>query len=470
MKKNERNGFSGSLGFILTAAGSAVGIGNIWRFPYFAAKDGGGLFILLYLFLILTLGYTLLVSDLAIGRRTKHNSLKAYGSIKKKWNFLGILTFTVPLIIMTYYSVIGSWVLKYAVDYLSGMSYALTNDNYFFNFITDMQKPVIYNLIFLFITFIIVFKGIQNGVERFAKIFMPGLILLIVGLAIYTQSLSFETTDGFTRTAAQGLALYLTPDFTGMSISRFLEILVDAMSQIFFSLSVSMGIMITFGSYVKDDVDLCKAVSRIQIFDTAVALLAGAIIIPAIYVFSGESALNSGPGLMFISLPKIFFSMGTSGKFIGPIFFIMVIFATLTSCVSILETIVANFTEITNFSRKSITITAVIVYAVLSTIICLGYNVFYVNIALPNGSAAQLLDLMDYISNCCLMPFIALLSGIFIGWVIEPSYINEEMKKGGIKYRGSQMYSFTVKYVAPVIMFVLFLQSTGLLDRIRIIL
>ena len=464
--EKEKGKFTSSLGFILTAAGSAVGIGNIWRFPYLAAKDGGGVFLLVYLILFFTLGFTLLSTDVAIGRKTRKNSLKAYGSINRKWNFLGIITFIVPLIIMTYYTVIGSWVLKYAVGYLTGSSKELAQDTYFTNFITDIKEPVIYNIIFLFITAVIVYKGIEKGIEKFSKIIMPDLVFIIIGIAIYTLTLSYTTPEGITRTAKEGLAIYLTPNFSGMNFGRFMEILVDAMSQIFFSLSVSMGIMITFGSYVDDKTNLGKSVSRIQGFDTIVAFLSGAIIIPAIYVFSGEGAFNYGPGLMFVSLPKIFLNMGTAGKIVGPVFFIMVIFATLTSCISILETIVANFQEITGASRKKITVIAGISYTLLSTIICLGYNVFYINIGLPNGSSAQLLDLMDYISNSCLMPFIALLSSIFIGWVVKPKYITSEMEKNGDGFKGKAIYNFTIKYVAPAFMLILFLQSTGTLERI----
>ena len=463
---NSKNSFSSAMGFILTAAGSAVGIGNIWRFPYFAAKDGGGLFLIIYLILFFTLGFTLLTTDVAIGRKTRHNSLSAYGSIKEKWNFLGVITFIVPLIIMTYYSVIGSWVLKYAVDYIRGRMVALSGDTYFSDYISNVGEPIVWNLIFLFATVAIVFMGIQKGIEKFSSIIMPGLVIMIIGMAIYTMTLKHVTSDGITRTAGEGLAIYLKPNLTGVTPGRFMRILLDAMSQIFFSLSVSMGIMITFGTYVKDDVNLGKAVVRIQAFDTIVALLAGAIIIPSIYVFSGSGAFNAGPGLMFVSLPKIFLQMGKAGGFLGAIFFVMVIFATLTSCISILETIVANFVELTGGNRRKITLITGCIYGFLSTIICLGYNVFYMNMPLPNGSSAQILDLMDYISNSCLMPFIAFLSSIFIGWVIKPGFIVEEMEKGGVKFTGRKIYQFTIKYVTPVVMLVLFIQSTGVLSLI----
>ena len=464
MNSREKS-FSGSLGFILTAAGSAVGVGNIWRFPYLAAEDGGGLFIVIYLILFFTLGTALLSTDLALGRRTGQSSIKAFRTIDSRWSFLGALTFSVPLVIMTYYTVIGSWVLKYAVSYITGKGNTLLHDSAFTSFIMEGTEPVVYNLIFLFFTVIVVYKGVEKGVEKFSKIIMPGLIFLIVGIFIYTLTLTY-TEGNVTRTAAEGIAIYLKPNLKGMTAERFMKILLDAMSQIFFSLSVSMGIMITFGSYVKDDVDLTKSVRRIQFFDTFVALIAGAIIIPSVYVFSGENALDCGPGLMFISLPKLFADMGKAGNFIAPLFFIMVIFATLTSCISILETIVANFQEITGHSRKRITIRAGLVYAVLSTIICMGYTRFYMDISLPDGSTAQLLDLMDYIANSCLLPFIAFLSSIFISHIAMPEYVTEEMEKGAEEFKRKKAYGFTMKYVTPAVMIVLFVKSTGCLNLI----
>lgn len=459
----KKKGFSGSIGFVLAAAGSAVGVGNIWRFPYLAAKDGGGVFLLVYMVLLLTLGFTLLTTDVAIGRKTKSNSLKAYGRISKKWNFLGIITFVVPLIIMSYYSVIGGWILKYSVSYLNGMGPSLSEDGYFGSFISKVGSPVIYNLIFLAFAVIIVFRGVEKGIEKFSKIIMPGLIMMILCIAIYTLRLEHVDGEGVKRTAIEGFKLYLVPNFDGMSVGRFFQIVVDAMSQIFFSLSVSMGIMITFGSYVKDDVNLGKSIAQIEFFDSFVALLSGAIIIPAIYVFSGTSMLSCGPGLMFVSLPKVFAAMGYAGKFIAPVFFVMVLFAALTSCVSILETVVANFEELFGFKRENICISAGIIYAVLSTLICFGYNILYIELPLPNGSYAQLLDLMDYISNSFLMPFIAFLSCIFIGHIVKPDFIINEMERDGSVFRRKRIYRFVIRNVAPVFMLLLFLESSGII-------
>ena len=455
--------FSGSLGFVLAAAGSAVGVGNIWRFPYLAAQDGGGLFILVYLVLVLTFGFTLLTTDIAIGRRTKKNALYAFGAISPKWNFLGKLTFLVPALIMTYYSVIGGWVTKYAVTYLSGKSSAAAEDSYFTDFITAPVAPIVFMLVFLAITAFVVYAGVDKGIERFSRLVMPGLLIMIICIAVFSLTLKHIDESGNVRTGIQGLAVYLIPNFEGLSFSKFLKILLDAMSQLFFSLSVSMGIMITYGSYVKKDVDLNKSIRQIEFFDTGVALLAGMMIIPAVYVFSGTEGMASGPSLMFVSLPKVFHAMGKAGIIVGLAFFIMVAFAALTSCVSIMETLVASCMTLFKTTRKKMSLIIGVISAAAAIVICLGYNVFYFELELPNGQTAQLLDVMDYISNSFLMPLISFLTCIFVGWVIKPKWIQEEMESSGHVFQRKKMYSFMIRYVAPVIMAVLFLQSTGLL-------
>lgn len=462
MEKKSGN-FSGSLGFVLAAAGSAVGVGNIWRFPYLAAQDGGGLFILVYLVLVLTFGFTLLTTDIAIGRRTKKNALYAFGAISPKWNFLGKLTFLVPALIMTYYSVIGGWVTKYAVTYLSGKSSAAAEDSYFTDFITAPAAPILFMLVFLAITAFVVYAGVDKGIERFSRLVMPGLLLMIICIAVFSLTLKHTDESGNVRTGLQGLAVYLIPNFEGLNFSKFLKILLDAMSQLFFSLSVSMGIMITYGSYVKKDVDLNKSIRQIEFFDTGVALLAGMMIIPAVYVFSGTEGMASGPSLMFVSLPKVFHAMGKAGTVVGLVFFIMVAFAALTSCVSIMETLVASCMTLFKTTRKKMSLIIGVISAAAAIVICLGYNVFYFELALPNGQTAQLLDVMDYISNSFLMPLISFLTCIFVGWVIKPKWIQEEMESSGHVFQRKKLYSFMIRYVAPVIMAVLFLQSTGLL-------
>ena len=463
MKK--KSSFTGQLGFVFAAAGSAVGVGNLWRFPFLAAKDGGGVFLLIYLVLIFTVGFVLLTTDIAIGRRTGKSAIYAYESMNRKWKFLGVITFFVPVLIMTYYAVIGGWILKYILLFATGNVETAAHDNCFTSFITE-PGSVWYGLIFMLITSFIVYNGVEKGIERVSKTMMPILLVIVVGIAIYSLTLKSTADDGSIRTGMQGLKVYLTPNWSGMTVSRFLQIALDAMSQLFFSLSVSMGIMITYGSYVKPEVDLGKSVSMIEVMDTGVALLAGVMIIPAVYVFFGVDGMAAGPGLMFISLPKVFYRMGVAGRIIGLLFFVLAAFAALTSCISVLESITANCMEIFHTERKKTTGVLSIIYLVATAVIALGYSVFYVEVMLPNGSTGQLLDIMDYISNSFMMPFIALLSAIFIGWVMKPNWIVEEMERGGKHFGRKKLYIVMIKYLMPIIMLVLFLQSTGILNKV----
>lgn len=462
--EKKTNHFSGQVGFVLAAAGSAVGVGNLWRFPYLAAKDGGGLFLLVYLALVLTFGFTLLTSDIAIGRRTKKSAIGAYTEMHPRWRFLGILTFLVPVLIMTYYAVIGGWITKYAVSYLTGQAAAAAQDNYFTSFISSPVSPVVFALLFMGVTALIVYNGVQDGIERVSRYMMPVLLVLVVVIAGYSLTLRHTDASGQMRTGMEGFVYYLTPHLEGLTVSRFLQILLDAMSQLFFSLSVSMGIMITYGSYVKPDVNLNRAVNQIEFFDTGVALLAGAMIIPAVYVFSGVEGMGAGPSLMFVSLPKVFNAMGAAGVVVGVLFFVAAIFATLTSCISVLESIVANCMEILHTNRKKTVLVLSGVYLAASAVIALGYSIFYFEVQLPNGSTGQLLDIMDYVSNSVMMPLIALLSTILIGWVVGPDYVVEEMEKGGARFTRKKVYRVMIRYIAPVMMLVLFLQSTGILS------
>ena len=446
--KEKGSSFSGSIGFVLAAAGSAVGVGNIWRFPYLCAKDGGGLFLLVYLVLVLTFGFVLLTTDVAIGRKTKKNALRAFEALNPKWKFLGKLTFIVPTLIMTYYSVIGGWITKYFVTYIISDGKDAAADGYFTAFITSDIAPIVFMLVFLALTAWIVYRGVEKGIEKFSKIIMPGLILLILIIAIFSLTLTHTDADGTVRTGMEGLAFYVKPDFSGLTVKRFLEILLDAMSQLFFSLSVSMGIMITYGSYVKNEVNLNKATNQIEIFDTGVAFLAGMMIIPAVFVFLGTDGMASGPSLIFISLPKVFDSMGVLGQPVAIAFFLMMGFAALTSCVSVMETLVGIYSLIT------------------AVVICLGYNKLYFELKLPNGSVGQLLDVMDYISNSFLMPFISLLTSILIGWVIGPDWIIGEVERNGEHFKRAGLYRFMIRYVVPLVMLILFLVSTGFVDLI----
>ena len=321
-EKKSRNSFTGSIGFVLAAAGSAVGLGNIWRFPYLAAKDGGGLFLVVYLVLALTFGFTLLTSEIAIGRKTKQSPLTAYHQIKKGWDWLGIFACIVPMMIMPYYCVIGGWVLKYFIAFLTGHVMEAAGDEFFTGFITDQTDSSVMMFVFLLIVAIVIYMGVNAGIENISKVLMPILLVLVVGIAVFALTLKSPADSGAVRTGLEGFKILVIPDFTGITVKSFFTVVLDAMGQLFYSLSVAMGIMVAYGSYVKDDASLAGAINQIEIFDTAVAFLAGVMIIPAVYVFMGREGMSAGPSLMFVSLPKIFAQMGWLGNIIGTIFFL----------------------------------------------------------------------------------------------------------------------------------------------------
>ncbi len=466
-KEKHRNSFSGSIGFVLAAAGSAVGLGNIWRFPYLAAKDGGGLFLVIYLILAVTFGFTLLTTEIAIGRKTKQSPLTAYGRVKKGWGFLGVLACLVPVIILPYYCVIGGWVVKYFIAYLTGEGTQAAADGYFTGFITGEIQPLVMLAVFLGVVAFIVFRGVNKGIESSSKVIMPVLLLLVIGIAVFSITISHTDETGVTRSGLEGLKIYVIPDLSGLTVKGFFSVLLDAMGQLFFSLSVAMGIMIAYGSYVKDEANLVKSINQIEIFDTLVAFLAGVMIIPAVYTFMGrEGMAASGPSLMFISLPKVFVSMGKIGNAVGCLFFAMVLFAALTSAVSVMEAVVSSFMDKFHMSRIKAAAVETVIALAGGILVCLGYNKLYFDITLPNGASAQILDVMDFISNNCFMPLVAIGTCILIGWIVKPGIIIEEVEKSGCKFGRRKLFIVMIRYIAPVLLVILLLKSLGILTVI----
>ena len=467
MKENQSRGsFTGSLGFVLAAAGSAVGLGNIWRFPYLAAKDGGGLFLACYLVLALTFGFTLLITEISIGRKTGLSPLTAYKAIHPKLGWVGPIACLIPTLILPYYCAIGGWVLKYLFVYLSGNGMAAVADTYFTGFITAQWSPIFWFILFLGATLFVVYKGVDKGIERLSTILMPILLVLILGIAVFSLFLSHTDDSGVTRTGLQGFLVYVIPNFEGMTLKQFLVVLTDAMGQLFYSISVAMGIMITYGSYVKKDTDLNKSVNHIEFFDTLVAFLAGMMIIPAVYTFMGREGMSaSGPALMFVALPKVFGEMGSLiGTVVGILFFLTVAFAALTSSVSIMEAIVSCAMDKFRWDRKKSVVAVTVLTAVIGVIVCLGYNVLYFEAILPNtpaGKNAQVLDVLDYISNYVLMPVVSIATCVFVGWVVKPKTIIDEVTLGGYQFGREKLYVVMVKYITPVLLLLFLLQALG---------
>ncbi len=438
----KRSSFTGKIGFVLAAAGSAVGLGNIWRFPYLAAKYGGGIFLLVYLILAVTFGFALMCAEIAIGRKTGQSAINAYGALNKKYSFVGVIASVIPAIILPYYSVIGGWVSKYLTVFVSGGMQAAAADGYFEGFIAKPVEPIGWFLLFIGLTALVVLLGVEKGVEKVSKIMMPVLVVLTIVIAVYSM---------FMPGAMDGVKYYLTPDFSKFSATTVLS----AMGQLFYSMSLAMGIMITYGSYMKKDVNLEKSVRQIEIFDTGIAFLAGLMIIPAVFAFSGgdESALGKGPGLMFITLPKVFESM-TGGAIIGAAFFLLVLFAALTSSISLMETVVSIVRDKFGWSRKGAWLAVFIFSIALGIPSSLGFGVLS-NITV-NG--LTILDMFDFVSNSVLMPIVALLTCIFIGYVIKPKCLIEEIELTG-EFKSKTLFTIVIKYIAPVCIVLILISS-----------
>ncbi len=441
----QRASFSGKLGYVLATAGSAVGLGNIWRFPYLAAKYGGGIFLLCYVVLAATFGYTMLVSETALGRRSRKSPVGAFTYFSKSplAKVGGWLNAIIPAIIVPYYCVIGGWVLRYLVAYITGDGKKLANDSYFGSFIGNAAGSEIYFLIFALATAMVVVLGVNAGVERISTVMMPALIILAVVVAVFSV----------TRPGALGGVKYIfIPDFKKFSLMT----VVAAMGQMFYSLSIAMGILYTFGSYMKDDVDVEKSSYQVALVDTCVALLAALMIIPGVFAFSGKKAaetLQAGPSLLFISLPKVFNSM-TGGRIIGILFFLMVLFAAMTSSIALMESAVSTLEDEAHMSRKGASAVMILVMIVLGTLSSLGYNVL--GGVRPFGM--QFLDFFDFLTNSLMMPIAALATVILILKAAGINVVIEEVDKSS-KFVNKGVYKITLKYLAPILLVVIFVSS-----------
>lgn len=445
-----RNTFSSGLGFVLAAAGSAVGLGNIWRFPYLTAKYGGGIFLLFYIILVITFGYSLMIAENAIGRKTGKSALCAFGELSKKWSFIGVIATLVPIIILPYYNVIGGWVIKYAVTFLTGQHTAAASDGFFEGMLASPLTMILFQFLFTAATTVVILRGVQKGVEKFSTILMPILILLAIIVAVYSITLPG---------AIQGIKYLFVPDFSNFSIQGILA----ALGQMFYSLSLAMGIMVAYGSYLPKESNLEKNVSRIEIFDTGIAILAGLMIVPAVFAFSGgdQAALGKGPGLMFITLPKVFESMGMS-TVIGSIFFLLVLFAALTSSVSVMEAIVSSLCDKFGWSRNKTTIAAGIGAFLFGIPPILGYSLWdKVTIG-----GMTILDIMDFTTNSVLMPVCALLTCIFVAYIIGVNVIHDEVKQSSA-FKRQKMFDIMIKYIAPILIVAILVSS--ILDAVGII-
>ena len=440
----KRASFSGKIGYVLAVAGSAVGLGNIWRFPYLAAKYGGGIFLLVYLVLTVSFGYVLIMSETALGRMTRKSPVGAFQTFGKTKSFKigGWLNAIIPMLIVPYYSSIGGWVIKYLAEYLKGNVQTVAQDGYFTEFISDSFQVEAWFIVFSILVFCVILAGVENGIERVSKIMMPILVILAVIVAIYSV-----TRPG----AIEGVKYFLIPNpkhFSAMTV-------VAAMGQMFYSLSIAMGILYTYGSYIGKDVDLEKSTTQVEIFDTAIAMLAGLMIIPAVFAFSGGNPdnLQAGPSLMFITLPKVFASMGF-GTATGIVFFILVLLAALTSAVSLMETSVSTFMDELHWSRKKCCGLMVVIMIVLGTASSMGYGLLdFIRIFGMN-----FLDFFDFMTNSVMMPLAALATCILILRVVGIDGMVKEIEQSS-PFRRKKLYRVFIKYFAPICLIIILLSS-----------
>ena len=453
----KRDSWSGQVAFILAAAASAIGLGNLWRFPYLAAQYGGGTFIFVYLALVVTLGFTLMVTEIAVGRMTRQSQLTAYGRLDRRFGPLGLLATIVPVIIVPYYCVIGGWVLKYAATY-AGMLFRpgenpfADSGAFFSSFISAPFAPFGYGLLFILLCALVIALGVKNGIEKSNLVLMPLLFVMAIGISVYVLCLP---------DSGAGIKYYLVPNMDALrgadgafSPAQLARTVLGAMGQMFYSLSLAMGIMITYGSYMRDTDSIEKSVRHIELFDTLVAVVAGMMIIPVVYMFAVKTgtpvreAMNAGPGLMFITLPKVFATFGGGGgAFVGTVFFLLVTFAALTSAISLYEACVASVCDLLGMKRRNATFFMFFVIAFLAVFSALGFGAW--GKITPFGM--DWLTFFDFATNAVLMPVVAIVTCIFVGWVLGPKAIEAEILKGEKRFAARGLYNVMVRYVAPLL-------------------
>ena len=437
-KDSNRPSWSGHVGFVMAAAASAIGLGNLWRFPSCAATFGGGVFLTIYILLAFFIGVPLLMTEIALGRATRLSPSKTYHSLNPRWTFVGVLGMVIPAIIILYYNVVGGWVLKYFIVSVCALFGGQSvGDVDFASWATSNIEPGICTLLFLVIVTVLILMGVRKGVEKSNRIMMPALLILVVFVAVYTL---------FQPSSRPGVAYYLVPDFSRLTVNGSFSFamtgrtILSAMGQMFFSLSLAMGIMITYGSYVRKDDSIVKASARIAFFDTFVAFFAGLIVIPAAFSAGGaELAQKGGAGLMFASLPEIFLKM-PFGSIVACAFFLLVLFAALTSEISITETVTSSVQDFTGWSRRK----SALIVAALAIV---G--------GIPNVISMDCLVACDFLANNILMPICAICTCIFSGWIVKPSFVARELHER--TPLGFHFYAFIIRFVAPILIAVVFL-------------
>ena len=454
---SERESFSSTFGIIVATAGSAIGLGNIWRFPYVTGENGGGAFLLIYLLFVFGIGVPVMLSEMIIGRKAGANALGAFKKLVpgSLWWLIGLMGVVAAFIILAFYSTVAGWTLHYVSLSLSGNLFADDYAAQFENFKNSNISPVIWHIVFMILTCAIVIAGVKKGIEKYTKILMPLLVLFIILICVRSITLPG---------ASKGLSFLFSPDFSKLSGNSILA----ALGQAFFSLSIGMGTIITYASYIRKKENLLKISSSVAVADFLVAILAGIMIFPAVFAFNYEPA--SGPGLVFITLPRIFEQI-PAGEIFAVIFFLLLTIAALTSSISVLEVVVAFFIEELKIKRRSATISAGIAITILGLFCTLSWSNLkniYINVGSSTemGETKQMFffDMMEFTAANVLLPLGGLLIVIFVGWILKKnSAVNELSSEGTITSKFFNALFFIIKFIAPVAIAFVFLNGIGLI-------
>lgn len=444
-KRVGRGSFGSAFGFVMAAAGSAVGLGNLWKFPYVAGRSGGAVFLIVYLIFVVLLGVPIMLGEMSLGRRTRLNPVGAYRSLDRRWTFVGVIGVLCGFIILSCYSVIGGWVLRYIAAYVAGGPRTGEAAAFFSGFVSSPVEPVLWHLLFLGVTCLVVMKGISGGIERVSKVLLPALFVIILIIAVRALTLPGS---------GEGVRYFLVPNWSDVdSLPKFGNVVFSAMGQVFFSLSLGMGTLITYGSYLPKKVNLQRSSLVIPALDTLMAILAGFAILPAVFAFGFQP--SAGPGLLFETLPEVFASMPFGGAF-GLLFFVLVFFAAITSSVSMLEVVTAFAIDNLHWKRRTASLSASLLMAVSGTVAALSYG--------PLGDmqifGMTIFDALTYLSDKILMPVGGFCMCIFVGYVWGIDNATAEItENGALNFGWKKLFGVSLRYIAPALILVIFLVS-----------
>ena len=448
MSEQKRASFGGKISAILVAAGSAIGLGSIWRFPYMAGEYGGAAFLLVYLLCVFVVGIPVMLAEFAVGRNTHKNAVGGFRSLSAPWRWLGYCGVIGAMFISGYYYVVAGWSLEYLVSSVFGPLYS-SSESFTDQFASFQLSPrqAIYTVIFILLTHLIIVRGVEKGIEKASKVMMPALFVILIIMAVRVA---------FMPNAAEGYRFFLAPDFS-KAIAP--ETIFSAIGQAFFSLSVGMGCMVTYASYFKSDNNLAGTSFSVALLTLLVAVLAGLVIFPA--VFSAGLEPTEGASLIFVTLPEIFKDMPLAGAW-SAVFFILLTLASLTSTISFHEVLTAYFAEEHKLSRRNATrLTSGLSVALCMLTLSFTFDIDWAGIKLENIS---FFEIFDYSTANILMPLGGLLTCIFVGWVMKPEFLRGEITNyGNLRGRAFGLLFFTLRYVTPLLIIYIFIRNLGII-------